>query len=131
MLHDALLAPGGRCSGYRLVVTGHSLGAGCAFLLALYLRQFCPNLKSVVLGAIVVAGAALVCALVSLVLVYGYNSSMRQVCGQSHLCHPALPCCLPRSLRCWAFSPPGGLASREVCASAVDWCHRCDCAAAA
>jgi sn1-specific diacylglycerol lipase len=45
VLHDALLAPGGRCHGYRLVVTGHSLGAGCAFLLALYLRQFCPDLR--------------------------------------------------------------------------------------
>ena len=45
VLRDALLAPGGRCAGYRLVVTGHSLGAGCAFLVALYLRRFCPDLR--------------------------------------------------------------------------------------
>lgn len=69
MLHDALLAPDGRCCGYRLVVTGHSLGAGCAYLLALYLRQFVPQLT------------------------------------------------------CWAFSPPGGLASRQLCEHSADWCH--------
>lgn len=45
VLHRTLLAPDGRCHGWRLVVTGHSLGAGCAFLLALYLRQFCPELR--------------------------------------------------------------------------------------
>ncbi len=45
VLHDVLLDPSGRCHGWRLVLAGHSLGAGCAFLLGLYLRQFCPNLK--------------------------------------------------------------------------------------
>lgn len=79
VLHTTLLAPGARCAGYQLVVsggwaaawqalppparsgwaanthappppnrpqvTGHSLGAGVAFLLALYLRQFFPNLR--------------------------------------------------------------------------------------
>ncbi|PSC75585.1 eukaryotic translation initiation factor 5A-2 [Micractinium conductrix] len=73
VLHSALLAPGGRCDGYRLVVTGHSLGAGCAFLLALYLRHFCPG------------------------------------------------------LRCWSFSPPGGLASGELCAAASEWCTSTVC----
>ncbi|KAI7839370.1 hypothetical protein COHA_006895 [Chlorella ohadii] len=73
VLHDVLLDPGGRCHGWRLVLSGHSLGAGCAFLLGLYLRQFCPNLK------------------------------------------------------CWAFSPPGGLASGELCAASEDWCTSCVC----
>lgn len=45
ILHRTLLAPGAPCAGYRLVVTGHSLGAGVAFLLALYLRQFFPDLR--------------------------------------------------------------------------------------
>lgn len=73
VLHRLLLTPGGRCAGWRLVVTGHSLGAGCAFLLSLYLRHFCPN------------------------------------------------------LRCWAFSPPGGLCSAEVCAEAAGWCTSVVC----
>lgn len=45
VLHDVLLDPAGRCHGWRLVLSGHSLGAGCAFLLALYLRHFFPHLK--------------------------------------------------------------------------------------
>lgn len=45
MLHDVLLDPGGRCHGWRLMLSGHSLGAGCAFLLGLYLRHFFPDLK--------------------------------------------------------------------------------------
>lgn len=45
VLHDVLLQPGGRCHGWKLVLCGHSLGAGCAFLLALYLRQFVPELR--------------------------------------------------------------------------------------
>ncbi len=45
VLQRELLDPEGSCHGWRLVVTGHSLGAGCAFLLSLYLRHFCPNLR--------------------------------------------------------------------------------------
>lgn len=73
VLHDVLLDPGGRCHGWRLMLSGHSLGAGCAFLLGLYLRHFFPDLK------------------------------------------------------CWAFSPPGGLASGELCAASEDWCTSCVC----
>ena len=54
--------------GYDILVCGHSLGAGCAFLVGLYLKQ----------------------------------------------AHPGL--------RCIAFSPPGGLVSRDLAASAADWC---------
>jgi hypothetical protein len=45
VLREALLAPEARYAGYRFVVAGHSLGAGCAFLLALYLRHFFPELR--------------------------------------------------------------------------------------
>jgi len=31
-------------AGYKLVLTGHSLGAGCAYLIGLYLKQFFPDL---------------------------------------------------------------------------------------
>ena len=58
---------------YRLVVCGHSLGAGCAFLVSLYLRKIYPSLK------------------------------------------------------CYAFSPPGGLATRELCAEARGWCTSIVC----
>lgn len=33
------------CRGWRLVVTGHSLGAGASVLVALYLRNFFPKVK--------------------------------------------------------------------------------------
>ncbi|KAL0029095.1 hypothetical protein WJX77_006448 [Trebouxia sp. C0004] len=33
------------CRGWRLVVTGHSLGAGASVLIALYLRNFFPKVK--------------------------------------------------------------------------------------
>eukprot|EP00884_Botryococcus_braunii_P013120 jgi/Botrbrau1/21809/Bobra.0190s0029.1 len=56
------------CRGWRLVVTGHSLGAGAAVLVSLYLRNFWPD------------------------------------------------------LRCWAFSPPGGLADRNVAAASESFC---------
>ncbi len=65
---ESLLAPGGRAAGFRLVLCGHSLGAGVAFLMALRLR----------------AGA-----------------------------FPAA--------RAFAFSPPGGLATAELCAAAAPW----------
>jgi sn1-specific diacylglycerol lipase len=59
--------------GYRLVVCGHSLGAGCAFLISLYLRRFFPT------------------------------------------------------LRCFAFSPPGGLATADLCAASMEWCTSTVC----
>ncbi|KAL3156144.1 hypothetical protein ABBQ32_012435 [Trebouxia sp. C0010 RCD-2024] len=47
MLHPPV--PGARvqrdCRGWRLVVTGHSLGAGASVLVALYLRNFFPKVK--------------------------------------------------------------------------------------
>lgn len=43
-LEEMLLVPDAPYKGYRLIVTGHSLGAGCAFLMCLYLRHFFPNL---------------------------------------------------------------------------------------
>jgi sn1-specific diacylglycerol lipase len=58
---------------YKLLVCGHSLGAGVAFLMSLRLRQFFPGLK------------------------------------------------------CWAFSPPGGLATAELSAGAVEWCTSVVC----
>ena len=54
--------------GYDILVCGHSLGAGCAFLVSLYLHQSYPT------------------------------------------------------LRCISYSPPGGLVSRDLAASAADWC---------
>ena len=30
--------------------------------------------------------------------------------------------CPHHACRCWAFSPPGGLASEELSAAASDWC---------
>lgn len=69
-----LLAPNAQCKGWKLVVTGHSLGAGCAFLIALYLRNgICPG------------------------------------------------------VRCWAFSPPGGLASAPLGDAARAWCTTIVC----
>lgn len=53
---------------YRITVCGHSLGAGCAFLISLYLKKFYPT------------------------------------------------------LRCYAFSPPGGLATNDLCKSVGNWC---------
>ncbi|RMZ52673.1 hypothetical protein APUTEX25_000792, partial [Auxenochlorella protothecoides] len=73
-LWSTLLGPEATHRGWQLVVTGHSLGAGCAFLVGLYLSQsICPGLK------------------------------------------------------CWAFSPPGGLASASVGASAKAWCTTVVC----
>lgn len=68
-----VLGTGGAAQGYSLVVCGHSLGAGCAFLVSLYLKKF-------------YAGT-----------------------------------------RCLCFSPPGGLATTELCASAGDWCTSIVC----
>lgn len=73
VLARALLGPAPRYPDYSLVVCGHSLGAGCAFLLSLRLRQFFPN------------------------------------------------------LRCLAFSPPGGLATAELCIGAAEWCTSVVC----
>ena len=72
-LAELLLGPAPLFPGYQLVVCGHSLGAGCSFLLSLRLRQFFPH------------------------------------------------------LRCWCFSPPGGLATAELCKSATDWCTSVVC----
>lgn len=58
---------------YRLVVCGHSLGAGCSFLISLYLKNYFPN------------------------------------------------------LHCFAFSPPGGLASGDLCAASSEWCTSVVC----
>eukprot|EP00887_Chlorella_sp_A99_P000778 scaffold5.g778.t1 len=46
VLWDLLLAGSAPCAGYRLVLTGHSLGAGCAFLLALRLRRVLPRAQA-------------------------------------------------------------------------------------
>lgn len=72
-LMDLVQGPTARGAGYRVVVCGHSLGAGCAFLISLYLKKFFP------------------------------------------------------SLRCLAFSPPGGLATAELCAGTQDWCTSTVC----
>jgi sn1-specific diacylglycerol lipase len=72
-LLDLLHGPTARCAGYRLVVAGHSLGAGVAFLASLHLRHYFPG------------------------------------------------------LRCFAFSPPGGLATAELCAGAAGWCTSSVC----
>lgn len=58
---------------YNLIVCGHSLGAGCAFLMSIYLRKYFPRLQ------------------------------------------------------CWAFSPPGGLATSALCAEACEWCTSVVC----
>jgi sn1-specific diacylglycerol lipase len=42
-LDTLLLARGARCAGWALVLTGHSLGAGAAFLMGLYLRRHFPD----------------------------------------------------------------------------------------
>lgn len=73
VLASLLLGPGKQLPDYNLVVCGHSLGAGVAFLLSLRIRQFIPGLK------------------------------------------------------CWSFSPPGGLATAELSAGAVDWCTSVIC----
>ena len=44
ILSECLLGPNARFPGYSLVLCGHSLGAGCAFLLSLRLRRFFPHL---------------------------------------------------------------------------------------
>eukprot|EP00891_Asterochloris_glomerata_P009487 jgi/Astpho2/9487/fgenesh1_pg.00145_%23_78_t len=67
-VHSRHKKPAFDCRGWRLVVTGHSLGAGAAVLVALYLRNFFPRVK------------------------------------------------------CWAFSPPGGLADRNVSRAAQEFC---------
>jgi len=73
VLANLLLGPGKQLPDYNLVVCGHSLGAGVAFLMSLRMRQFFPGLK------------------------------------------------------CWSFSPPGGLATAELSAGAVDWCTSVIC----
>lgn len=45
MLDDLLLKENAACSGYKLRVTGHSLGAGCAAILSIMLRSKFPDLK--------------------------------------------------------------------------------------
>ena len=47
---DALLGPGGEAHGLPLLITGHSLGAGVAALLALFLQSRHPNLRCVALS---------------------------------------------------------------------------------
>ena len=44
ILEDLLLKDDARCAGYRLRVTGHSLGAGCAAILSIMLRTKFPDL---------------------------------------------------------------------------------------
>lgn len=63
----------GAWAGYNLIVCGHSLGAGCAFLMSIYLRKYFSRLQ------------------------------------------------------CWAFSPPGGLATSALCAEACEWCTSVVC----
>lgn len=72
-LASLLLGPQKQLPDYNLVVCGHSLGAGVAFLMSLRMRQFFPDLK------------------------------------------------------CWSFSPPGGLATAELSAGAVHWCTSVIC----
>lgn len=73
-LWELTLAPDAPYRDWKLVVTGHSLGAGCAFLVCLYLRRgIAPD------------------------------------------------------ARCWAFSPPGGLASTGLGDRAVAWCTSVVC----
>ena len=45
LLDDLLLKKDAPCAGYKLRVTGHSLGAGCAAILSLMLRSKFPDLK--------------------------------------------------------------------------------------
>jgi sn1-specific diacylglycerol lipase len=73
VLAGLLLGPDKKLPDYKLVVVGHSLGAGVAFLVSLRMRQFFPGLK------------------------------------------------------CWSFSPPGGLATAELSSGAVDWCTSVVC----
>ena len=48
ILHPSSFSPSSSSTsmhaGYKLVLTGHSLGAGCAYLIGLYLKQFFPDL---------------------------------------------------------------------------------------
>jgi len=44
LLDKLLLNEGAKCAGYRLRVTGHSLGAGCAAILSIMLRHKFPDL---------------------------------------------------------------------------------------
>ena len=45
-LHELLLDENSKFSSFRLRITGHSLGAGCAAILALMLRPTHPNLRA-------------------------------------------------------------------------------------
>mmetsp|Transcript_57803 Transcript_57803/g.172537 ORF Transcript_57803/g.172537 Transcript_57803/m.172537 type:complete len:1082 (-) Transcript_57803:122-3367(-) len=45
LLSDLLLGDAPRCSGCKLVITGHSLGAGCATVLSLMLHRRFPTLR--------------------------------------------------------------------------------------
>ena len=61
VLNDCLLGPEALHSKYRLVLCGHSLGAGCAFLVGVHLRCFFPTLKCMCFsppGGLVSSGVA-------------------------------------------------------------------------
>jgi sn1-specific diacylglycerol lipase len=45
LLDKLLSEQGSPCSGYKLILTGHSLGAGCAAVLSFMLRSKYPDLK--------------------------------------------------------------------------------------
>ena len=78
--------------GWRLVLTGHSLGAGAAALMSLKIRDRYPGLT-----------------LIARVTAKQYSTT----------CQTGVTA---TDLRCWAFSPPGGLVSRSLLDFMHDWC---------
>lgn len=50
LIHSTLMLQNASCTHYKLVVTGHSLGAGSAVLLAIILRSSFPTLHCYAFG---------------------------------------------------------------------------------
>ena len=89
------LPPGG-CAGWRLVVTGHSLGAGVAALLALRLQAVLRRRWRARARAGEGRGGG------------GGGSAPRPATAPPSPF--AAPAAAPPPVACWAFAPPGGLA---------------------
>ena len=118
-------------TGWQLVVTGHSLGAGAAALVALYAHNYFPRcaaacsllLEQNPCGSVLqpkatcrsmtepedpASNCAYMCYAGAMVTICRHLS-LFAICKRRHFVLAAR-----RRVKCWAFEPPGGMMTRVV-----------------